>query len=150
MLKAFSLSLKEFILISIVYAKKKVDSYNKAHTKSSNQMGLLSSKKSKDLKTKMRNAVNAAWASGLAHSCKESAKTDGAASNSTSNSNSNSHIGSIMRDSKWTHDIYKRLILFSNYANDRDPNIQARLETHHLWHQFATIGTEMIITKSGR
>ena len=35
-------------------------------------------------------------------------------------------------------------------ANNHDPSIQVKLETRHLWQQFASIGTEMIITKCGR
>ena len=35
-------------------------------------------------------------------------------------------------------------------VGDTDPNIQVKLESRHLWQQFATIGTEMIITKCGR
>lgn len=33
---------------------------------------------------------------------------------------------------------------------ERDPNIRVSLENEDLWRQFDEIGTEMIITKTGR
>ena len=35
-------------------------------------------------------------------------------------------------------------------AGQKDPNIKADLENSELWSQFNEVGTEMIITKTGR
>lgn len=45
-------------------------------------------------------------------------------------------------------EMYKNSFRHEYYRSD--PNIQVKLETRGLWTQFASIGTEMIITKCGR
>ena len=50
---------------------------------------------------------------------------------------------------EWSNEIYRQA-LQSGDSNKRDPNIHVKLETKQLWQQFASIGTEMIITKCGR
>jgi T-box protein 2 len=50
---------------------------------------------------------------------------------------------------EWSNEIYRQALL-NNETNKRDPNIHVKLETKLLWQQFASIGTEMIITKCGR
>ena len=47
-----------------------------------------------------------------------------------------------------SNEIYKNSLKHDYYR--ADPNIQVKLETRNLWLQFASIGTEMIITKCGR
>ncbi|CAF0882995.1 unnamed protein product [Brachionus calyciflorus] len=47
-----------------------------------------------------------------------------------------------------SNQIYKNSLKNEFYTSD--PNIQVKLETRNLWLQFASIGTEMIITKCGR
>lgn len=68
----------------------------------------------------------------------------------TSSSNKTVFNGSpTVLDLKWAHEVYNRLLTV-NELNNSEPGIQIVLETAHLWYQFASIGTEMIITKSGR
>ncbi|RNA12889.1 T-box -like isoform X1 [Brachionus plicatilis] len=47
-----------------------------------------------------------------------------------------------------TKEMYKNSFKHECYRSD--PNIQVKLESRSLWLQFASIGTEMIITKCGR
>lgn len=50
------------------------------------------------------------------------------------------------------NELYKNTIMLNKNepSYQRDTNIQVKLETKSLWTQFASIGTEMIITKCGR
>ena len=50
---------------------------------------------------------------------------------------------------EWSNEIYRQA-LQNGDSSKRDPNIHVKLETKQLWQQFASIGTEMIITKCGR
>jgi len=61
----------------------------------------------------------------------------------------NSNINNKGFNIEWSNEIYRQA-LQSGETNKRDPNIHVKLETKQLWQQFASIGTEMIITKCGR
>jgi hypothetical protein len=61
------------------------------------------------------------------------------------------NTSSMTHDLKLANEIYKRLVMYTEYnERHKDHNISVCLETAHLWQQFSSIGTEMIITKSGR
>ena len=48
----------------------------------------------------------------------------------------------------WLRSVYSKIM--RNQIDACDLNLQVRLDLSHLWQEFNTVGTEMIITKCGR
>lgn len=75
---------------------------------------------------------------------------------SQENNNNNSRIGqpnygiiNCLNSIQLFNEIYKKAY-FNPTGHDLETNIHVKLESRNLWNHFASIGTEMIITKCGR